>query len=70
MKNGRFSPTFFTGGPGLHTLGVLLNEDKQVQKKHVQKLLEYYPLCFEQDACYELLYGGAGHLYCLLTVMK
>ena len=65
--------SFLASGAGLYTLGALLNHQtgqKEEVQRHIEKVFEYYDLCFTDGIEYELLHGLAGYLYCLLTLQK
>src|SRR5688572_29389156 len=60
------------GGAGLYTLGArhYKERDQKKFKKMINKLMDAYELCFdEENAEDEVLYGNSGYIYCLLSVM-
>ena len=71
MKNGRKNLSFLESATGIYTLGAIINNhigDTKSVNFFVEKVKEYYFLCFDKFAQYELQNGVAGYLYCLLAL--
>lgn len=65
-------PSFFMSRSGLYTIEALYFKGKNPYKceEAIEKLLTRSDICFNKGVDYELLYGNAGYLYCLLLVIK
>jgi len=65
------SPSFYTGLPGLYTMGTLIYKEMgkvEEMKACYGKVIDSMKLCEAKDVNDELLYGTAGYLYCLLKL--
>ena len=72
------SPSFFMSSSGIDLMGALYYQNlyqeddwADLRNEHINELLENSSLCFDKEfAEDEILYGNAGYMYCLLTLLK
>jgi hypothetical protein len=65
MKNGRIDVSFLKSAAGIYTLAAIINNEIGERKKtlyYVEKVKEYFLICFDERARKRLVDGVAGYL--------
>ena len=65
-------PSFYQSAAGLYTLGAIHwheTGDHEKSKKMVESLVAMHEMLSSEEQEDEVLYGWAGHLYCLLSLI-
>ena len=65
MKNGRIDVNFLKSTAGIYTLAAIINNEIGERKKtlfYVEKVKEYYLMCFDKRVGKGLIDGVAGYL--------